>query len=53
MDPKEYTIEVENLCKRYGKLEAVAGISFRVRLSRQIPDSHLRGFRDTLGLPPR
>ena len=30
MDQKEYTIEVENLCKRFGKLEAVAGISFKV-----------------------
>lgn len=30
MDHKEYTIEVENLHKRYGKLEAVAGISFKV-----------------------
>lgn len=30
MDQKEYTIEVENLCKRFGKLEAVAGISFQV-----------------------
>lgn len=30
MDEKEYTIEVENLCKRYGKLDAVAGISFNV-----------------------
>ncbi|HAT60663.1 MAG TPA: ABC transporter, partial [Opitutae bacterium] len=30
MDQKEYTIEVENLCKSFGKLEAVAGISFKV-----------------------
>jgi ABC-2 type transport system ATP-binding protein len=30
VDQKEYTIEVENLCKRFGKLEAVAGISFKV-----------------------
>ncbi len=30
MDQKEYTIEVENLRKRFGKLEAVAGISFNV-----------------------
>lgn len=30
MDQKDYTIEVENLCKRFGKLEAVAGISFKV-----------------------
>lgn len=30
MDQTEYTIEVENLCKRFGKLEAVAGISFKV-----------------------
>lgn len=30
MDQKEYTIEVENLHKRFGKLEAVAGISFNV-----------------------
>jgi len=30
VDQKDYTIEVENLCKRFGKLEAVAGISFKV-----------------------
>lgn len=30
MDPIEHTIEVEDLRKRYGKLEAVAGISFQV-----------------------
>ena len=30
MDQKEHTIEVENLCKRFGRLEAVAGISFKV-----------------------
>ncbi len=30
MDQIEYTIEVENLHKRFGSLEAVAGISFRV-----------------------
>ncbi len=30
MDQQEYTIEVENLHKRYRKLEAVAGISFKV-----------------------
>jgi len=30
VDQKEYTIEVENLCKRFGRLEAVAGISFKV-----------------------
>lgn len=29
-DQPEYTIEVENLHKRFGNLEAVAGISFRV-----------------------
>ncbi len=31
MEPTEHTIEVENLYKRYGKLEAVAGISFGVK----------------------
>ena len=30
MDQKEHTIEVENLFKRFGRLEAVAGISFKV-----------------------
>ncbi len=30
MEPPEYTIEVENLHKRYGKLQAVNGISFQV-----------------------
>jgi ABC-2 type transport system ATP-binding protein len=30
VDQKEHTIEVENLFKRFGRLEAVAGISFKV-----------------------
>lgn len=30
-ETEEYTIEVEKLHKRYGRLEAVSGISFRVR----------------------